>query len=121
MLREHGCSGAMAPSSCYSEELQVWVPESGQAYTLTPLGVRWGVHGQEGGSLLPFLREIGLVFAPSPLRARGLELSFRAEDCTKAFVQNVGGKEVSVYAHSFWLPLTLFPEESQAWKEPLCM
>lgn len=38
MHREHGCSGATAPSSCYSEELQVRVPKSGQAYTLTPLG-----------------------------------------------------------------------------------
>ena len=46
------------------------------------------------GSLLPFLREIGLVCSISSEGQRVRAVG--AERCTKAFVLDAGGKEVSV-------------------------
>lgn len=86
-----------------------------QAYTLTPVGVRWDERIRKRGSLLPFLREIGLVCSIS---SEGQRIrTVKARRRTKAFMPDVGGKEVSVACSFLWLPQTLFPEEYRDWQD----
>lgn len=77
--------------------------------------MRWGERIWKRGSLLPFLREIGLVCSISSEGQR--VRAVKAERLIKAFMLDVGGKEVFVACSFLWLPLTLFPEEYGDWQD----